>query len=489
MLHLQELERRQNDPRRNSLLDFTTATCPHYQVNWHHRLVASYLDRFARGEITRLIINQPPQTGKSELASRRLPAYLLGNDADCRIIAASYSADLASDMNRDVQQCIDSDAYADIFPGTRLNSSNVRTVSGSARRNADIFDVVGRRGFYKSAGVRGPITGKSMDVGVIDDPIKNREEADSPVFRDAVWNWYTSTFLSRVHKDTKILVVMTRWNEDDLTGRLLAKMEDPKADQWTVLSLQSLAEDDDRHPEDLANRKLGEALWRDMHPLEELEKIRAVSPTDFASQHQQKPRPEGGTEWPDSYFGPGIWFADWPANLKLRGIGLDPSKGKSSKWGDYSAYIRLGLASDMSLWCEADLSNTRQAERIVADGCEHQRQFNADVFSVESDVFQELFQLLFQQEAARQGIMLPIVPTPTGGVNKLVRIRRLGPYLAAGKIRFKGGSPGTRLLVQQLRAFPLCRHDDGPDALEQTVRAMIAVWNGRQQPRTTRVRS
>lgn len=474
------LRRRQ---ARRHLLDFTKATCSYYEANWHHQLLCAYLDRFVLGEIYRLIINQPPQTGKSELASRRLPAFLLGLDPDAQVLACSYGADLAQDMSRDVQAVMDDTPYRALFPGSQLSRG-----TGVARRCAGAFEVIGRRGYYKCAGVGGPLTGKSMDWGLIDDPIKNREEADSPVMQEHLWKWYTSVFLSRLHKGTKILIVMTRWNEQDLTGKLLARAEaDPKADQWTVLTLPSLAEDDNRHPEDQANRKLGEPLWPDKHPMEELEKIRAASPTDWHSMHQQHPRPEGGTEWPDSYFGPGIWFDEWPRDLTLKAIGLDPSKGKDAKWGDYSAYVLLGRDSKGTLFCEADLAR-RSTEQIVADGIEHQRRFNADIFAVEANAFQELLAVQIAKESAAAGMMVPVVPM-VNTVNKQVRIRRLGPYLRAGNLRFKGGHPGTRLLVSQLRDFPLAAHDDGPDALELCLRSMIELYNGRQQKKPQRLRA
>ena len=114
---------------RENLIEFTKATKSDYQVNWHHELVASYLDRFVSGDIKRLMIYQPPRTGKSELVSRRLPAYIFGKIPDASIISCSYSADLASRMNRDVQRIISTKEYAALFPDTRLNQTNVRNSS------------------------------------------------------------------------------------------------------------------------------------------------------------------------------------------------------------------------------------------------------------------------------------------------------------------------------------------------------------------------
>lgn len=156
--HIQRLVSRRK--ARRSLLDFTTFTKSDYRVNWHHKLMCEKLDEFIEGENKRLIISCPPRHGKSELVSRRLPAYILGRNPDCKIIACSYSSDLASLMNRDIQRIICSPEYEELFPDTKLNSANVRTTSQeNYLRNSDIFEIVGHKGVYRSSGVGGSITG------------------------------------------------------------------------------------------------------------------------------------------------------------------------------------------------------------------------------------------------------------------------------------------------------------------------------------------
>lgn len=165
---------------RESLLDFTTYTKPDYQVSWHHRALCEALDRFVAGETTRLMVSLPPRHGKSELVSRRLPAYLLGKDPDMSVIACSYSADLASMMNRDVQRIMDGPEYLRVFPETRLFGSNVRTVAqGAYLRNSDIFEIVGNSGIYRSAGVGGGITGMGCNCLYGNTPIITHEGTKS----------------------------------------------------------------------------------------------------------------------------------------------------------------------------------------------------------------------------------------------------------------------------------------------------------------------
>ena len=279
---------------RRHLLDFTTYTYPGYEVNWHHRLICEHLDRFATERDQRLMVFVQPRAGKSELVSRRLPAYILGRDPDAPIIATSYGADLARSMNRDVQRIIDSDEYRRLFPDTQLWGKNVRSMAdGSYLRNSDMFEVVGHKGYYLSAGVGGPIVGRGAAYMIIDDPSKNRREASSPTFQKALWEWYTAVFYTRLAPQGNILIVLTRWHESDLAGQLLAAAAaDPRADQWTVVNLPAVAEEpvaryDPRRP--------GEVLWPQRWDAEEMARKRAVvGERDWASLYQQRPAPDEG---------------------------------------------------------------------------------------------------------------------------------------------------------------------------------------------------
>ena len=183
---------------RTNLLDFTRFTKRDFMTNWHHAHTAAHLDRLQRGEIKRLIITMPPRHGKSELSTRRLAAYALGCNPDEQVMGCSYAKDLAGRMNRDSQRIIDSQAYRDLFPGTRLSGRSVAKASfGNWVRTSDLFEVVGHKGSYRSAGVGGGIAGMGFTLGIVDDPVKNREEADSPTIRQKVWDWWANDFFPR----------------------------------------------------------------------------------------------------------------------------------------------------------------------------------------------------------------------------------------------------------------------------------------------------
>ena len=227
-------------------------------------------------------------------------------------------------------------------------------------------------------------------------------------------------------------------------------------------------------------------LWPQRQSLYDLMKHRAViGSAAFEHEHQGNPVDPEAQEWGPDYFDyPGFWFDQWPDGM-LRVMGCDPSKGKDAKAGDYSAYVLYGLAPNGTEYVEADLKR-RPPEQIVADGVEHYRLFRPEGMALETNTFQELFQADFMRVAREQKVDLRVYPFENM-VNKLVRIRRNGPYLYQRRARFKARSPGTMLLIEQLRDFPTGEHDDGPDALELARRLAIQLWNGKQGNRPKRL--
>ena len=187
-----------------------------------------------RGEVDRLAIFCPPRHSKSELASRRFPAWYLGRHPDHQIICCSYGDELAMDFGRNVRDIVEGSEYRHLFPGT-----SIRRDSRSAERWQ-----TAQGGVYVSAGVGSGITGRGAHIALIDDPIKNREEADSETHRRRVWDWFTNVLYTRLMPGGAVILIMTRWHEDDLGGRLL-EAEEAGGDKWDIVNLPALARADD----------------------------------------------------------------------------------------------------------------------------------------------------------------------------------------------------------------------------------------------------
>ena len=262
-----------------------------YKAAKHHKILAKKLEQFLLDPNAKknIAVFMPPQHGKSELTTRKFPCFALGMNPDAKIAVISYSADLADSFNRSIQRCMDSDEYRDIFPESKLNSKNVVTTQ-SWLRNSEIFEIVDHKGFLKSVGITGGLSGVPVDIAIIDDPIKDDIEAQSPTYRERVWNAYISVILARLHNDSRQILIMTRWHEDDLGGRLLDPNINPNYKDWEVLKFEAIKETESEYDD----REIGEALWPERHSLDKLTKYRALSEETFQALCQQNPVPRGG---------------------------------------------------------------------------------------------------------------------------------------------------------------------------------------------------
>lgn len=293
-----------------SLIDFIYYTNKDYKANWHHKEIARQIEEFIKSEDQKnLMLFVPPQHGKSEISTRNTPAFALGLNPDLKIVICSYSSDLATSFNRDIQRIIDGEDYADIFPETKINSKNVVTTQ-IWLRNSEIFEVVGRKGFVKAVGVGAGLTGRPADLAIIDDPIKDDMEASSLTIRNNVWNWYLSVLSTRLNNKSKQILIMTRWHYDDLAGRLLSPDYNPHWKDWKVIKFKAISEE----KLDYDPRGIGEALWPDMHSLNKLTKLKDMNESTFASLYQQEPVIKGGNKVKTEWF----TFADYcPDNLTV----------------------------------------------------------------------------------------------------------------------------------------------------------------------------
>ncbi len=275
----------------------------------------------ATGRVPRLIVTMPPRHGKSMLTSHFFPAWFLGTYPDKRVLLAGYEAEFASSWGRKARDVLEE--Y-----GPSVFGVKVRKDSAAANR----WDIEGHDGGMMTAGVGGPLTGKGANLLIIDDPVKNSEEASSPVIRQRTWDWFVSSAYTRLEPGGAVVLVQTRWNEDDLAGRLLAQAS-AGGERWELLRLPALAEKGD-----ILGRAEGEALWPERYNVEALESIqRTMSAHWFGALYQQRPAPvEGGLFQP-------AWFpiVDTlpPMTGKVRYWDVAASDGK----GDWTAGVLMGV--------------------------------------------------------------------------------------------------------------------------------------------------
>ena len=442
------VERERKSKARQSLLAFTEYTHADYRPAPHHVRICEALEAVARGDCRRLMVFMPPRHGKSELASRRFPAWYLGAHPSNQIIAASYNSELASDFGRDVRNIVASREYQALFES--------RLAADSQAANRWHTD---KGGSYVAAGVGTAITGRGAHVLLIDDPLKDREEADSSTVRQRVWDWYTSTAYTRLMPGGAIVVIQTRWHEADLAGRLLDAHKRTGGDEWDVLELKAINDD-------------GAALWPEWYPVPELERIRSViGPRDWSALYQQSPVPDGRSEFRREWLS---WYHD-----SLTGDGMnkylivDPA-GEKKKTSDRTAMWLVGLNTDGNYYLldflYDRLNLTERAREIMRL---HRKwkplRVGYEKYGKDSDI--EAVKMAQERENYRFDI------TPLGGqVKKEDRIRRLVPLFEGRKVYMPATMHRTLsdgktidlielLLTEEYDRFPVAAHDDGLDCL------------------------
>lgn len=283
----------------------------------------------ATGRTPRLIVAEPPRHGKSELISRYLPSWYLGTFPDRRVALLSYEAEFAARWGRRARDLLEEH-------GPQLFGARVRQDSRAAHE----WELAGAAGGMTTAGVGGPITGKGADLMIVDDPVKNAEEAQSKTYREKAWDWWTSTAYTRLEPGGSVIVVMTRWHEDDLVGRILAQARGG-GERWDVVTLPALAEENDP-----LGRTPGEALWPSRYPRERLLEIeRAVGPYVWSALYQQRPAPREG----------GMFKVE---RIKIRQAAVDLLPQRVRFWdkagtadgGAYTAGVLMGRDRERRYW-------------------------------------------------------------------------------------------------------------------------------------------
>lgn len=447
---------------RTSLIDFTRYTKPDFEDAAHHRLIAEKLERVERGECKRLMIFAPPRHTKSELASRRFPAWYMGRHPDHQLITATYAAEFAQDFGREVRGIVSSDDFARIFPGVQLaDDSQARglwhTTAG---------------GVYVSVGVGGPITGRGAHIALIDDPVKNRQDADSEVLRNSVWKWYTSTLRTRLMPGGAIVLVLTRWHEDDLAGRLLDAAEHG-GEQWETVTLPAVAEADD-----VMGRSPGDALWPEWYPVEELDRIKAaVGARDWSALYQQQPVPDTGGQFERSWF---QWYEtnELPERLNYYGAS---DYAVTVKGGDWTEHGVAGIDADGEIWMR-DWWSGQDAPDVTIDAkLALAHQYRTLSWYGEKGVIEKAIGPATNRAMRDSKRWTAMEYLPTTG-DKVARVASFRARAQAGVVHLPRGQRWADELVQQLCAFPAGKHDDKVDVCGLIGRALDLMADAAPPP-------
>lgn len=464
---------------RRSLREFAGYVYEDYLGGWHIDTLCQALDFVEQGVIRFLIIEAPPRHSKSVNVSQLFPGYLVGKDPNRSIIVGSYSGDLATDHGRETRNLIQSQRYQNVFKTRLAPDSQAKGKWNTQRFDAELQKWLNAKGAYNAVGVGGSTTGKGAHVGIIDDSLKDRKEAESRLIRDNVWAWFRSVFRTRLTPDGAIVVMGTRWHMDDLAGRILA--EEPWVDffdflkdglgdaKWVRLRLMAVAEEDEPH------RKAGEALWPARYSLDELMDIkRTIGPYEWEALYQQRPISSETQEFKPVWYKYRTHTEVAALKRKNRTLTIDSAVSKRQE-ADFTGFCDNLVDSDgfwnLRAW-KQKLAPDELIEQLFALHLANKY----DRIGIEEGMYLLVVKPFLDKAQRERGVYLPIVPLKHNSTQKEVRIRGLIPPYAAGSVYHIEGECSELEFEQSV--FPNGKHDDVVDATAYQPQILQGIGGG-----------
>lgn len=411
-----------------------------YRENWHHSLIISKLEAVERGDIRKLMIFVPPRHGKSEIASINFPAWFFGRNPKKSIIAASYNSDLAISFGRKGRNIVASQEYKNLFPEVYLAEDS--KAAGQWNTN--------HGGEYTAVGIGGGTTGRGADIFLIDDPVKDKQEAESSVIQERNIGWYRSVARTRLTPKGAIVVIQTRWHDKDLAGQILAAEGD-----WDIVDLSAIAEHDEEY------RKKGEALWPDQYSLDELLAIKKELGTElFSALYQQRPISEESQVFRRSHFK--YRNQEELEHLQTRCfVTIDPAPGKSES-SDFIG-VCINWVDNQNFWNLKAYRIKFDAPQLINLLFKIYSETRFEKVGIEKGMYKDVLKPFLDQEMLKRNIFFMVEELDHGQRAKELRIRGLTPRYEAGQIfHLKGYCED---LEAELLRFPKSAHDDVSDAV------------------------
>ena len=443
-----------HDKVQGSLLEYAKFQMPEYQTPAHIKLLAHKLEEVERGNIKRLAIFMPPRHGKSQLTSQFFPAWYLGRNPSKFVIATTYAQDLADDFGRSVRNQIQDEDYNRIFNDCTLSKD-----SSSVRR----FHTTGS-GVYYAVGAGGAITGRGAHLLLIDDPIKGREDADSDAMRSNLIDWYRSTAYSRLMPGGSIILIQTRWHEDDLAGWIL---RETSHEPWEVIELPAVL---DEKASKILKRPKGQALWPEAYDKKRLEEIKKTAGSrEWNSLYMQRPSAEEGNILKRYWWKE--WTEDNPPECNYILQSWDTAYTVKST-SDYSAVTTWGIFENNGIQNAILLSARRERwefPELKSEAIKLYNEFRPDVVLIEAKA--SGWSLI--QELQRAGI--PITPFNPKKADKKTRAHSVTPLFESGRVWYPSSKYWAEDVINQCAQFPSSNYDD---LVDSTTQALMRLRQG-----------
>jgi predicted phage terminase large subunit-like protein len=435
----------QAEAARSHFMDFTKTVWPEFINGRHHRIMAEKFDRIADGSFKRLIVNMPPRHTKSEFSSYLLPAWLMGRKPTLKIMQTTHTAELAFRFGRKVRNLMNSQEYKAVFESVELRADSQAAGRWETSKGGEYF----------AAGVGGAVTGRGADLLIIDDP-HSEQDALSPTALEHAYEWYTSGPRQRLQPGGAIVIVMTRWAENDLTGKLLRQQaRDVLADKWEIVEFPALMPETD------------EPLWPEFWNKKDLLAVRgSLSVGKWQAQWQQNPTSDVSAilkrEWWQT------WKPEEPPAVSYILQSYDTAFSKQTT-ADYSAITTWGVFfpqdGDPPNIILMDAKRGRwdfpELRRIAL---EEYKYWDPECVLIEA----KASGMPLTQELRQMGIPVSNY-SPSRGNDKYTRVNSIAPLFESGLV-WAPDSRWAEEVIDECAAFPAGEHDDYVDTVTQALR-------------------
>lgn len=444
-----------------------------YLATAHGRLLCQIVEKIERRELKRVAVSIGPQFGKSEILSRKGPAWISGRNPLANMILGSYNQPNADKFGGEVRELVESKAHQQVFPGY-----------GALRKGQQDYLVTDAGGQMAFVGVGGSGTGRPADFFFVDDPIKSSEEANSETFREKMWDWFNGVVFTRCHDDSAILVVHTRWHEDDLIGRLCDPDHPDRekkyvgiAKRWTYINLPAVVSDpalasalgltlEVATDEDVVKQfgdKPISSLWPGRKSLPLLAEAKGQDSRIFNALYMGKPTPEDGEYFKESYIVPYHSLGELPKELRMYGASDHAVSTKQS--ADASTVGCAGVDQSDDLWIMPDLVMRRMETDVLVDEMLLQFQIHKpQLWWMESELISKSFGPFLKKLMLEKKIYTTLDPV-TVSKDKATRARAIQGRMSHRRVHFPVFAPWWPDAKNQLLKFPHGTHDDFVDFL------------------------
>jgi predicted phage terminase large subunit-like protein len=424
----------------------------------HHRLIIAELERIESGANDRLMLLLPPGSAKSTYGSVEFPAWYVGKHPTDAVIVASNTSDLAERFSRRVRNIVLEEKFRDVF------QVGVAEDYGAAGK----WDT-DRGGEYYAAGVGTTIAGRRADLAIIDDPVKSREDADSERSREKQWDWYVNDLLTRMKPKSAIILIMTRWHEDDLGGRILER----EADKWKVIKIPMEAVEDDP-----LGRAPGERLWGEWYT-DEMMELAKQDLRSWNALYQQNPHSEEG-----SYF-KAEWLNDYdsvPSGLRIY---ASSDFAVTDGSGDFTEHGVIGIDSSGNGYVLDWWRGQKSADFWIEKMADLIEKWSPSCWFAEAGPIRRSVEPFMMKRLSDRGAFCRI-EWMTSINDKESRARGIQAFMSMGKLYWPKFAPWKTDVQSQLLRFPTGKHDDAVDVLSLFGRGMKYV-NSSKKPVRKRI--